>query len=211
MENFFHLTYLIIAVTVGISFYGFKNPTFIKKWMMNPYLINTRGQYYRFLTSGFIHKDHVHLLFNMISFYFFGMVVERVFKNVFQEFSWIYFLGLYLLAILVSDIPTFFKQKDNPGYNALGASGGVSAVIFAFVIFEPLRHICLYFALCLPGFILGTLYVVYSYYQGTRGKDNINHDAHLYGALFGILFCVVLYPPSLKRFIEQIINWRIFD
>ena len=103
------------------------------------------------------------------------------------------------------------KNKHNPGFNSLGASGGVAAVIFASIILLPLQDICLYFAICMPGFILGTLYLVFSYYQGRKSNDGINHDAHLYGALFGLVFCAVLYPPSIPMFIEQVSSWRFFN
>src|SRR5258708_5647089 len=176
---------------------------------MNPFNISRKQQYYRFLTSGFIHRDHMHLLMNMLSFYFLGSIVERVFIILFGSTGNVYFILLYLMAIVVSDLPTYFKQKDNPNYNSLGASGGVAAVVFTFIIFQPLQYICLYFALCMPGFILGILYIAYSYYQGRNSKDNINHDAHLYGSLFGFLFCIVVYPPSIGNFFHQIMNWLI--
>jgi membrane associated rhomboid family serine protease len=147
----------------------------------------------------------------MFSFYFFGSTIETVFGMVWGDWGNVYFILLYLMAIVVSDLPSYLKHKDNPGYNSLGASGGVAAVIFASVVFQPLQYICLFIAFCMPGFILGTAYIVYSYYQGKKANDNINHDAHLYGALFGFIFCVVLYPPSLGNFFQQIMNWKIFD
>lgn len=179
--------------------------------MMNPYAINHKQQYYRFLTSGFIHKDHVHLLWNMFSLFFFGTAIERQFQGLFGEAGAFYFIALYLIAIVVSDIPTYLKNKDNHRYNSLGASGGVSAIIFAFIIFQPLELICIYIALCMPGFILGAGYIIFSWYQGRKSNDNINHDAHLYGALFGFIFCVVLVPSSIGDFFEQIKNWRLFE
>lgn len=178
--------------------------------IMNPYLVSTRKEYYRFLTSGFIHKDHVHLLFNMFSFYFFGLKLEMAFKQIFDGFGGTYFILLYIMAIVVSDLPTFFRHRNNPGYNSLGASGGVAAVIFATIILRPLDNIYIYF-FGAPGFILGTLYLVFSFYMGRNSNDGINHDAHLYGALFGLLFCAVLYPSSLPQFIEQISSWRYFN
>lgn len=178
---------------------------------MNPYLVNTQRQYFRFITSGFVHQNFPHLLWNMLSLLFFGSVVEQTFSVIFEPFGTIYFIVFYLLGIIVSDIPSYFKHKNNPRYNALGASGGVSAIIFGSIVFQPLRSICIYFALCLPGFILGLLYLIGSYYQGKRANDNINHDAHLYGALFGVLFCAVLYPPSISGFIQQIMGWRFWE
>lgn len=206
-----YLTYIIIGVTTVISLYAFQAPDVMSAFMMNPYYTARKRQYYRFISSGFIHKDHVHLLWNMLSFYFFGTAIEREFYLLFGSAGGLYFIALYVLAIIVSDLPTFFKHRNNPGYNSLGASGGVSAVIFAFIIFEPLADICLYFALCMPGFILGALYIIFSWYQGRRSNDNINHDAHLYGALFGFIFCAIVAPASIGNFVEQIINWRIFE
>jgi membrane associated rhomboid family serine protease len=204
------ITYTLIAVTVLISMYSFNNEEILRRFMMNPYQIASRRQYYRFLTSGFIHKDHIHLLLNMVSFYFFGSVMENVFSTLFGGPGAVYFILLYLMAIVVSDLPTYLKHKNNPGYNSLGASGGVAAVIFASIIFSPLNKICIYF-ICMPGFILGTLYLIFSYYQGRKANDGINHDAHLYGALFGFFFCVIVYPASLPNFVEQIRRWHIFN
>jgi membrane associated rhomboid family serine protease len=205
----FNITYVFIGLTVLVSLYAFNQPTVLQQLIMNPYLVDKRHQYYRFITSGFIHGDMIHLFFNMFSFYYFGLVVEATFKQIFNQ-SEIYFISLYLLGIIVSDIPSFFKHRNNPGYNALGASGGVSAIIFASIIFHPTHEIYLYF-IPIPGFILGILYLIWSYYQGKRGGDNVNHDSHMYGALFGILFCVIMYPVSIKNFFEQLFAWDITE
>jgi membrane associated rhomboid family serine protease len=201
------MTVILICITVAISFYSFNKPELLGRFMMNPSLIKTKGQYYRFISSGFIHKDLSHLGWNMFSFYFFGNAIERDFGSLFGELGIYYFLVLYLTAIVVSDIPTYFKERNNADYNALGASGGVGAVIFVFIILQPLQSICIYFALCMPGFVFGAAYMAYTYYQGRKAKDNINHDAHLYGALYGLLFCVTVYPSSLLQFYEQVKFW----
>jgi membrane associated rhomboid family serine protease len=205
------ITYTIIGVTVLVSMLAFNKPNLLSEFMMNPYKVQTKGQYYRFITSGFIHKDHMHLLLNMFSFYFFGTTIETVFGIIFGDWGNVYFIALYLLAIVVSDLPSYHKNKNNPRYNSLGASGGVAAVIFASIVFQPLQLICIFVALCLPGFILGTAYLIYSYYQGRKANDNINHDAHLYGAVFGFIFCVIMYPPAIGNFFEQIISWKLFN
>lgn len=180
------------------------------RWIMNPYQVAQRGQYYRLLTSGFLHADWGHLFFNMFSLYIFGGFIEQLFGMLFTTSAPIYLVGFYLVAILVSDIPSFLKHRNDPGYNSLGASGGVSAVIFATILYSPLTSICLYFALCVPGFIFGALYLAYSYYESRRGVGNVNHDAHFYGALFGIIFMIVVYPPSLTNFFQQVAEWRMF-
>ncbi len=201
------ITTILIGLTVLISMVAFSKESVMQNLMMNPYLIKNKQQYYRFITSGFIHGSHIHLLVNMFSFYFFGTAMENVFYYLFGNNGSVYFITLYLMAIIVSDLPTYFKQKNNPGYNSLGASGGVAAIILAFIIFMPLQRICLYIALCIPGFIFGVLYIAYSYYQGRKSKDHINHDAHLYGSLFGLLFCIVVYPACIPKFFDQISGW----
>lgn len=205
------LTYIIIGITVLISWVAFNKPEVADRLILNPYRVSAANEYYRFITSGFIHAHWGHLLLNMLSFYFFGSIVEIYFGYIWGDAGSYYFIALYLLAIIISDVPSYFKQRHNPQYNSLGASGGVAAIIFASIIFNPLQGICLYFILCLPGFILGSGYLVYSYFAGRKKNDNINHEAHLYGALFGFLFCAVLYPDSIPRFIQQIAEWRLED
>lgn len=203
-----YLTYILMGITVAVSLYALSNRKLLAAFILNPYLVRNRQQYYRFITSGFIHNDHFHLIFNMFSFYFFGTAIESVFSTLFGKVTGgILFILLYVLAIIASDIPSYLKHRNNPRYNSLGASGGVAAVIFAFIIFMPLQSICIYVALCMPGFILGTLYIVFSWYQGRKANDNINHDAHLYGALFGFIFCIIVYPQSIVYFVEQIRGW----
>lgn len=210
MNGSLSITTILIGITVVTSWVAFGNQEIVRRFILNPYLVNTRHQYYRFVTSGFLHGDFSHLLWNMFSFYFFGSVVEVYFTALFGEWGSYYFVAFYLLAIVVSDIPTYFKHVKHPGYNSLGASGGVAAVIFVSIIFQPLERICIYFVFCLPGFILGTAYLIWSYYKGKKANDNINHEAHLYGAIFGVLFCAVMYPSSLVRFVEQLMSYRIF-
>lgn len=204
------ITIAIIVITVGVSLYAMRQPAIQYSLTMNPYMITKRGQYYRLVTSGFIHGDHMHLLFNMFSFYFFGTQLEYIFQYIFEGTGSVYFIALYVLAIIISDVPTLFKHQNNHAYNSLGASGAVSAVIFGCILFQPLQDICLYGVLCVPGFILGAIYLIYSYQSSKRSRDKINHDAHLYGALFGLVFCIVLYPDSIRIFIEQMKEWKMF-
>lgn len=204
------ITLWIIAVTAITSWSAFSNPLAIMRYSMSPTAIANRGEYWRFITSGFIHVDFNHLLWNMFSLYFFGSVVEVYFKYLFQEASTIYFVGFYLISIVVSDLPTFFKYKNSPSYHSLGASGGVSAVIFASILFQPLENICFYFVFCLPGVILGAAYLIWSYFKSRQGGDHINHTAHLYGALFGLVFCAVMAPGSIPGFFEQLKSLSIF-
>ncbi|WP_075349865.1 rhomboid family intramembrane serine protease [Algoriphagus marinus] len=205
------ITVLLIILTAGISIYGFSKPEFLHRWMFIPYKIKNKGQWDRFITSGFIHKDYMHLLFNMFTFYFFGAVVEQVLAYRFGPIlGGVVFVLFYILGIVISDIPTYLKNQDNSYYRALGASGGTSATVFASIIILPLSDICLFGIICLPGFILGGLFLIYSYFKGKNQDDAINHDAHLYGALFGIIFILIISPSSAITFFDQIKNYRPF-
>lgn len=205
------ITLIIIVVTVIISLMAWNNYGLMERWIMNPYRVVNRGQYYRLITSGFLHADWGHLIFNMISLYVFGGFIEQVFGFLFGTNGPLYLIGFYLIAILVSDIPTLLKHRNNSNYNSLGASGGVSAIVFAAILVNPLTPIILFIIpIPIPGFIFGGLYLAYSYYEARRGVGAVNHDAHFYGAIFGILFMIVVYPPVLPRFFEQIAGWRLF-
>jgi membrane associated rhomboid family serine protease len=204
------MSLIIIVVTVLVSFAAWNNGNIYYGFMMNPYEIFKQRQYWRLLTSGFIHSGYVHLGFNMFTFYFFGNVVEIIFGQVMGSSGSILFVVFYLSAIVISDLPTAIQNRRFPGYNSLGASGAVSAMVFASIIYLPLNKICLFAIFCLPGFILGTLYIIYSYTQSKSLSDNINHQAHLYGAIYGIIFAIAVYPPSAANFIQEILSWRPF-
>jgi membrane associated rhomboid family serine protease len=205
------ISIVLIAISVIASLYAWKHPDIYNKWMMNPYAVIHKRQYFRLITSGFIHNGYVHLLFNMITLYFFGDVIEQVFRYYYGGKGIFYFLLLYFLGMLVADIPSLVKYKDNPNYNSLGASGAVSAVLFASILFNPTAKVCIFLPLlCIPGFIFGILFLLYSYYQGRKMSDNINHDAHFYGAVFGIIFGIVIEPGVIVSFFDQILNYKIF-
>lgn len=203
-------TLLIIIITVLASFYAWSNTNVFLRWMMHPYQIYRSHQYYRFITSGFIHSGYGHLAFNMITFYFFGKYIEEAFNYLFGPVGGYYFLALYLFGIVVSDIPTYIKNRANVNFSAIGASGGVSAILFSSILVNPVMNICLYFVICLPGFVLGALYLFYSVYQGNRMSDNINHEAHLYGAIFGMAFTGILRPAFFVEFFQQLFSYSPF-
>ena len=146
----------------------------------------------------------------MIALYFFGRTIEFIFTMNYGILGKVYFLILYLGGVIISDIPSYLKHKGNPGFNSLGASGGVASVLFGSILYRPMVDLCLYGILCLPAFILGTLYLIYSYLSGKRMADNINHDAHLFGALFGIVFTIALNPPVVIGFFNQIKEFTLF-
>jgi membrane associated rhomboid family serine protease len=204
------MTLIFIIGTVIISFYTWSRQDLLYKLTMNPYQVTQRREYWRMLTSGFIHSGYVHLGFNMFTLYFFGTVVEQIFRQIIGSSASLVYAIFYLSAIVLSDLPVAWKNRHNPGYNSLGASGAVSAMVFSSIIFMPLNKICIWGILCFPGFILGALYIIYSYTQGKNLSDNINHEAHLYGALYGVVFSIAVYPSAAPQFFDQILNYRIF-
>lgn len=196
----------ILIITIATSFFAWNRPDIYQKWILNPYQIKLKGEYWRFITSGFVHLNYMHLFFNMFALFFFGQHVAYYFG----PRGDLLMVVLYLLGIVVSDIPTYLKYRNMPNYNSLGASGGVAAVVFSSIMFDPLNPIYIMFIpIGIPGFVLGALYLVYSYYQGKKMADNINHDAHLFGAIFGLVFTVMLRPGVVVSFVEQISNWRL--
>ena len=206
-----NISIILIVISVVASLYAWNHQDKYYKWMMNPYSVVHKQQYYRLITSGFIHNGYVHLLFNMITLYFFGDVIEQILRYYYGGSGIFYFLLLYFLGMVVADIPSIIKHRNNPNYNSLGASGAVSAVVFSSILFNPTAKICIFLPIfCLPGFIFGILFLIYSYYQGRRMADNINHDAHLYGAVFGVLYSIILEPKVIVNFFDQILNYKIF-
>lgn len=180
------------------------------RWLLKPYRVWRNQEWWRLITSGFIHKDYAHLGFNLFTFTFFGLEIERV-CTIFlgRGTGAAAFLVIYLGGIIIANVPTLFRERDNPAYGSLGASGGVSAVLFASIVLSPLRKLSLIFLpIGIPGFIFGLLYAAFSYMQSRREvADGINHDAHLAGALFGLVIILVLLPHTGPDALQQIAAW----
>ncbi|MEL7146930.1 MAG: rhomboid family intramembrane serine protease [Bacteroidota bacterium] len=205
------ITLVLIGITSLISYQAFNNPELKMKLIHNPYKVKHRREFYRLLTSGFIHVDFTHLIFNMLTFYFFGPVVEQILAQIHGTVTGgVIYVAFYLVSIVLSDLSSVIRYGDAPGYNSLGASGAVSAVLFFSILFDPLRDLYLYFLIPIPGFLLGAMYLIYSYYQGKRGTDNINHFAHLYGAIAGIVFAIATFPGVVANFLQQIASYSPF-
>ena len=169
-------------------------------------MVHNRKEYWRLISSGFLHAGFFHLLINMMVLLGFGTVVEMYYREAFPDNGKIYFTILYLGSILVANIPSLNKHKDNIYYNSLGASGAVAAILFASILFDPWQKIYIFGILPLPGVILGPLYLFFEYTMSKRGGTNINHDAHFYGAIFGLLYTIILDPSILKYFIHVLLN-----
>lgn len=205
------ITFIIILTTVAVSVIAFNKPQIMDDLIFYPPAVTEKKQYYRFITCGLIHADVAHLAFNMISFYFFSQpLVEPKFIEYFGDYGKAFLLIMYVLALIVCLIPTYFKNKDNPNYKSLGASGAVSAVVFAGLMISPLSQIGFFIIPpIIPGFIFGPLYLICSAYLEKQGGGNINHSAHIWGAIFGVVFIIVatkLYSnyDVLTNFINDI-------
>lgn len=193
------ITLALIIANVIFSLIGFSNAAMVDKTIMWPYRVARENQYIRFITSGFLHADYMHLIFNMFTLFFFGRNLELYF-NAYGLGGNISYLALYFLGLIVSDIPSYLKHKDDYNYRSLGASGAVSAVVFATIIFSPWSSIYIYGALKISATVYAILYIFYCVYMGKKSGDNINHDAHLWGSLFGLVFTLILIAvlqPSL--------------
>ncbi len=193
------MTFLIIAITVGISLWAFSNQKLMTDLLLWPARMHNPAQYYRLLTAGFVHADTMHLVFNMITFYFFAGLLEA-------EIGTARFIILYLVGIIVSSLPSYFKKKNDPAYRSLGASGGVSAIIFATIYLSPWNKIYLFFAIGMPSIIFAVLYLAYTGYLARKGTGIINHDAHLWGSLFGFAFMLIVDPTHGRYFFNQLLN-----
>ncbi|MDQ6608245.1 MAG: rhomboid family intramembrane serine protease [Bacteroidota bacterium] len=186
------ITLIIVIVTALVSIGGFNSQKIIDDLIFYPPAVAQRNQFYRFFTCGFIHADYSHLIFNMLALYLFGKAVEDAFVVLFGDAGrWVYLL-MYVSALVISLLPTYFKHKDSYQYRSLGASGAVSAVIFAGLMLSPETEVYIFFIpIPIPGFIFAPLYLLISILLEKRGRDNINHSAHIWGSIYGLLFVIV--------------------
>ncbi len=204
-----NITVLIVAVTAITSFLAFSNHKFFDELIFWPYRIWRNSEWYRLVSCGFIHADISHLLFNMIALYSFGMNVEAYFTQIFQGKGLTLFVVMYFVAIAGADVYNLFTRKDDYGYRSLGASGGVSAVVFASILLDPFSKIYIMFIpIGIPAFAFGGIYLLYCAYMAKRGGDNIGHMAHFTGSIFGFIFPIIFAPELLPRFIHMLSTGR---
>ncbi|MDB5109496.1 MAG: rhomboid family intrarane serine protease [Mucilaginibacter sp.] len=188
----------IFVITILTTLLAFSNEELYGKLMMHPYSVS-RGQHiYTLITSGLIHKDWMHLFFNMLSYYFFAFQLEATIGH------W-QFGVLYVVSLVLSDLPSVVKHKEDFWYNSLGASGAISAVLFSFILFTPMSMMMIMpLPIPIPAIIFGALYLIYCSYASKYARDNINHDAHLYGALSGLMITIAMYPKVVPFFLHQV-------
>jgi membrane associated rhomboid family serine protease len=196
---------LILLVSIGIvSYVCFSNRECYNRLLFSPYIVIRQKQWYRFLSAAWVHADFMHLAFNLYVLYGFGNFLERVFVQWFGTVGLGYYAFLFLGSVIIAGIPTYIKHKDNPSYAAIGASGGVSGVLFANIILQPFNNLYLFSAVPIPGIVFGIAYLAYSNYMGKKGTDNIGHDAHIWGAVGGMVILVLVKPAVFTSFIQQI-------
>ncbi len=197
----FSISLVIIIITCLVSYTALQNYDQLDKMSLQPYMVKHHKQYYRFITSGFVHADFQHLLFNMITLYFFGRSIEAVFMQLFQ--SKLVFIIYYLLGIIVANIPSYVKHRNDSHYSSLGASGAISAIVFTAIIVSPWSTIYVFF-FPVPAILYGVLFLGISAYMSRKGGGNINHDAHMWGALFGIIFPLLVRPELGQAFMYML-------
>jgi len=211
------VTIAIIIATVAVSMVAFprhiqsidsmRKPELFNKLKFNAYMIYHRKEWYRMFSAGLLHANWSHLAFNMITLFFFGRNVEAAFEVLFGKFGVLIFITFYALALGVSSIYDLFKYKDSHYYNAIGASGAVSAVLFAAIFLDPgMSLFIMFIPIPIPALLFGPVYLYYSYYMGKKQMDNIGHNAHFWGAVFGFIFPAILKPILIIVFIKQVMN-----
>jgi membrane associated rhomboid family serine protease len=189
---------IIFIFTIITSLYAFNDSSIYGKFMLHPYTVSKGRKFYTIITSGLIHADWMHLFFNLFTFYAFAFSLEKLIGH------WQFGL-LYFASMILADIPSIIKHKDHFWYNSLGASGAISGVLFSFILFYPLAPIIIFpIPFGIYAIIFGILYLVYCYFMSKQSKDNINHDAHFFGALAGMIITVVLKPGIIPHFIAML-------
>lgn len=195
------VTYLIIGITILVSFLCFSNAKLLRQLALTPYRMAHNHEWYRVITHGFVHGDTVHLLVNMFTFWSFGTFIESYFKAL--GFGNGAYLLLYFGGMIVASVHDVLTKRDNPYYSSVGASGAVSAVLFSYILLKPLGMIYFFAVLPVPAILFGVLYLVYCQYMAKRGTDNVNHNAHFYGAIYGFVLPILLRPSLLQAFFGQ--------
>ncbi len=203
------MTIILVVIISLVSILAFNRPDWFLKLQFNPYLVYHRKEYHRLLTHGFVHADWMHLIVNMMVLFFFGSSVENYLGQL-QEAGVIgsahlHYLILFAGSMILATLTTLKKHRDDPGYNSVGASGAVSAFVFASIFFDPWQTLLLYF-IPVPGILFGVGYLIYSHYMSRKAMDNINHDAHFIGAVVGFIYPAIIYPSLVVYFLDQLLH-----
>ena len=206
------MTLIIIIVTCIISIVAFSKREWMVEMQFNPWSVYHRKQYYRLLSHGFLHADWIHLFVNMFVLYSFGSLIEQYF-HFFKEqnithFPVLNYLFLYVSAIVISSLTTLKKHKEDVWYNAVGASGAVSAIVFTSIFLDPWNKLYFFAIIPIPGIVFGALYLAYTHYMSKKSNDNINHDAHFIGAVYGFFYPLLIDPKLFWLFFNQLVSLK---
>lgn len=197
------VTILIIVLTCVVSWIAFSRPRLLNDLILWPPAVDRKREFHRLVTYGLVHADFGHLLVNMLTLFFFGGLLERFYT---VQLGTLGFLLFYIGALVVSILPTYLKHRRDPTYRSLGASGAVSAVMFAFILFKPWSLIGVMFVIPMPAILYAVLYVIYSIYMDRQGSGNINHSAHLWGAAYGVAVTLMVEPALVGHFIDALLR-----
>ncbi len=210
---------LIFGMTLISSFLAFRDQKLMTAMMLNPYRMVHHKKYYEVLTSGLVHADFMHLAFNMLSFYFFAIAFQISSDNQFElkplevwmteragQIGHLYFGLIYIVSMVLGDLSTIIKQRDNPQYFSLGASGAISGIIFSYILFAPQSKLSFFFLPTMPAPLFAVVFVIISIWGAKSRHSNINHDAHLWGGLFGFALTVALFPGIFQEFLIAVKN-----
>jgi membrane associated rhomboid family serine protease len=204
------MTIIIIVITVLISIAAFYNRELFSKLQFNAYQVYHGKEWHRLLTHGFLHANYTHLIVNMLVLFMFGTAAEQWLQGLETDgiikYYRLVFVLFYLAAIVLASSISLFKHKEDAWYNSVGASGAVSAILFFNIFFNPWEKLYVYALIPVPGIILGVVYLVYSQYMSRKETDNINHDAHFVGAVFGFIFPLLLDIRLINHFIHELLR-----
>ncbi len=203
------MTIILIVITVAVSYAAFKSPKLMDQLQFNASKVYHRKEYHRLIAHAFVHANWEHLFVNMIVLFSFGRAIEFYFESNFGNLHTMYFIFLYVGGILFSNLYALYKYRNDYYYNAVGASGAVAAVLFASILFDPWNMIYFFGILPIPGIVFAALYLVYSYQMSKKQTDNVAHDAHFLGALYGFVFPVLLNPALFQVFLDKL--FRIIE
>jgi len=201
------ITTILVVLTALTSYMGFQRPAFLHQFKHWPYMEKKEGEWYRFISSGFLHGGWLHLLINMFVFWQFGLIVEGAYENFFgPTMGKVWYIVLYITTIIVADISTYVKHRENYGFSSIGASGAVSGILFIYILMMPWNTLYLWGILPIPALLVGIGYVWYSHQAAGQAGSRIDHDAHFYGAVYGILFTLLLKPDMAIHFWRAVQN-----
>lgn len=201
------ITVILIIINLIVTITGFNNPAFFEKFCAWPYKEKHNKEYYRMLSGAFLHGSWLHFLVNMFVFWQFGTIVEAYYDLHFGTITGaVLYTFMYLLTIILANLPGHFTRSNDYNFRAVGASGGVSGILFIYILIAPWAMLYLYGIIPIPGILAGLGYLYYSSYAAKNSNDNIDHSAHFWGAIAGMIITILIYPPIFSHFFNSLLH-----